>query len=439
MNWCAAIVASALSIGLAARADAASAKLGPTFQEIRWPAGTTVASFEDLDGVTLLQASVTGSDGRDTSGVFVLDTGAGYLALDEPLAAQLGIAARHSNGQIEFTPTPLPRFRLGDLDVQQAQTLIFDAEVIRNVIDRPVLGLFGQQPMNDRALWLDYQAKRIALVPASGPVSGSPLVASRSIVSSLVSPSAIALPFRIAAGGKVLLKVRVVPRQGVPSGWRTFVFDTGATKCALFVSGEGAADRTAGWRPAIHALETPTLLGRSSASLIRAARVEVKGTAGEGARKDPVAAALDVDVLLVDSPLGQELSRAAGETVSGLLGYSFLRRFRVVCDYPHRVLWLDPVVGFRDDHPYEHSHAGIQLERRDGGVRVMSVARPSPAERAGIRPGDEVIEIDRVHAAEASLTDLGHLMEGKPGTMISLTIRRGESETSYRLRRQRLL
>lgn len=436
--WCGALLAGALAIGLSARGDETAVKRAPRWQEIHWPAGTSVSSFEDLDGVTLLRASITGNDGRDTSGAFVLDTGAGFIALDGPLAVSLGIADAHSSGEIDFSAMPLPRFRLGDLDIQQVQTLTFDAGVIREVTDRPVLGLFGQQPMNDRALWLDYQEKRIALVPSAAG-SGRPLAVSSSLVSSLLSSAAIGLPFRIAAGGKVLVQVRVVPREGTPSEWRTFVFDTGATKCALFVSGEGELDRTADWRPMIHALETPTLMGRSSASLIRAASVEVKAVPKPGDPVSGIAAAPDVDVLLVDSPLGPELSRVTGETVSGLLGYSFLRRFRIVCDYPHRVLWLDPVVGFHDDHPYEHSHAGIQLERRDGAVRVMSVARPSPAQRAGIRAGDEVIAIDRLQAAKASLTDLGHSMEGKPGTLFSVKIRRDDRERLYRLRRQRLL
>jgi hypothetical protein len=439
-----------------ARSPAAAARRSSITPAKPWPEGTVQLPFEDLDGVTLLKATATGIQGRDTSGVFVLDTGAGYIALDEPLAIALGISAEPRAGQIDFTRSPLPRLRLGDLDLAQVQSLTFDADVIRNVTDRPVLGLIGQQPMNDRALWIDYQAKRLALVPVAAGDSSSP-AASRRILASLLPASAIAIPFRMAAGGKVLIEARVVPRQGTPSRWLTFVFDTGATKCAVFVSSEDSLEGAARWQPSIHALETPTLLGRSAASLIRAAHVEVRGTRrsreavlSTGAQRaskpsdsaritSARAVAPDVDVLLVDSPLGRELSRVAGEKVSGLLGYSFLRRFRIVCDYPHRILWLDPVVGFRDDRPFEQSHAGIQLERQVGAVRVMSVARPSPAERAGIQPGDEVIEIDRVHAAEASLSDLGRRMEGRPGTLFSLTIRRGEHETSYRLRRQRLL
>src|SRR5262249_34777871 len=115
----------------------AATSRAPSPRDIRWPAGTVVAPFEDLDGAVLLRATRP-----DPGGVFVLATGAGFTALDEPLAVAMGIAARHSNEQIEFTQAPLPRFRLGDLDIEQAQTLIFDAEVIRNVTDRPVLGLF---------------------------------------------------------------------------------------------------------------------------------------------------------------------------------------------------------------------------------------------------------------------------------------------------------
>jgi len=430
------IVVAALS-GAAPSPAPRSKAPAPSAEQIHWPDGTTRLSFEDLEGVTLLQATATGADGRDTSGTFVLDTGAGFIALDHALAIRLGISRPPVSNEVDFTESPLPRLRLGDLEIAQAQALTFDAGVIRDVTDRPVLGLFGQQPMNDRALWIDYESKHLSLVPAASNVhqaeAAAQVAASRQIVGSLVSSHASALPFRIAAGGKVLLQTRVAPRHGAPSDWLTFVFDTGATKCALFVTSD-AHDPTASWSPAIHALQTPTLLGKSAASLVRAARVEVRGSAAD----TPVHAP-DVDVLLVDSPLGSELSRVAGETVSGLLGYSFLRRFRVVCDYPHRVLWLDPVIHFQDDRPYEHSHAGIQLERRDGVIHVMSVARPSPAEKAGILPGDEVVEVEHVHAAEASLTQLGRLMEGKPGTSLSLTIRRGEQETSYRLKRQRLL
>jgi len=425
--------ASATATYSAAAHGSAEKRNAPSAEQIRWPDGTTQLPFEDLEGVTLLEATATGMNGRDTTGAFVLDTGAGFIALDHSLAIRLGIANAPASQEIDFAATPLPRLKLGDLEIAQSQTLTFDAEIIRSVTDRPVLGLIGQQPMNDRALWIDFASKRLALVPAtSAGDTASAVSASRHIVGGLVSSNATALPFRIVAGGKVLIQTRIVPRHGAPSGWLTFVFDTGATKCALFT--DGARGATTGWGPAIHALETPTLLGKSTASLVRAARVEVRSRVGDAAIRVP-----DVDVLLVDSPLGRELSRVAGETVSGLLGYSFLRRFRVVCDYPHRVLWFDPVANFHDDRPYEHSHAGIQLERRDGVVHVMSVARPSPAERAGILPGDEVVEVEHVHAAEASLTQLGRLMEGKPGTSLSLTIRRGEQETAYRLKRQRLL
>ena len=423
------------AIGFASKAT--PSRPAPSVASIHWPEGTEISSFADLDGVILLQATVTGIEGRDTTGAFVLDTGAGYVALDERLAIRLGIAVSPATGEIAFTRSALPRFRLGALTIDQVEAMSFDAEAIRSVIDQPVLGLLGHQPMQDRALWIDYGSKQLALVPAGTADTAASLRASRQVVADFVSPAATGIPFRLAAGGKVLVRARITPRQGSRTDWLTFVFDTGATKCALFSNASDWPDRTANWRPALRALETPTLLGRTPARLVRAAKLEVASSAGDVGSSETFAPG--VDVLLVGGPLGQELSRAAGEPVHGLLGYSFLKQFRVVCDYPHRVLWLDPIPGYHDDRPYEHSHAGIQLERQGGVVRVMSVARPSPGMRAGIQPGDEVVAVDRVRSDESSLIELGRRMEGKPGTVFSLTIRRAGRDTAYRIKRERLL
>jgi hypothetical protein len=406
---------------------ASVATSGSPPDSISWPVGTVVLPFEDLEGAILVSATVT-QEKRDTTGTFVLDTGAGYLGLDHGLALELGIGSEGGSSELALSRIPLSRIQMGDLSIDQAQVMTFDADVVRTVLDRPIIGLIGHELFRDRALWIDYSSKRVALIPSRGeegtaaPVSPIPL-----------SAAAVALPFRLSHGGKVLVRARVSPRNGRATGWLTFAFDTGSTKCALLVHAKD--DVTAGWRPALQGLESPTLMGRAVSSMVRAARFEAVGIS-DGA--SPVALP-DVDVLVVHGPLGGELSRVAGEKISGLLGYSFLRRFRVLCDYPRRVLWLDPDPHFREDRPYEHSHAGLQLERRAGLVRVMSVAKPSPADRAGIRPGDHLVAIDRVSTSNGSLPDLGRLMEGKPGSIVSLTIRRGGHDTTYRLRRRLLL
>lgn len=46
------------------------------------------------------------------------------------------------------------------------------------------------------------------------------------------------------------------------------------------------------------------------------------------------------DVSVVVADFLSELGRVAGEPIEGILGYNFLRHFRVTLDYPEGVLWL---------------------------------------------------------------------------------------------------
>ena len=172
--------------------------------------------------------------------------------------------------------------------------------------------------------------------------------------------------------------------------------------------------------------------GRADPARDQQRALEVQGTSG-------IATATQTEIALLRNPIAHDLGELAGEPVEGLLGYSFLRRFRIACDYPHRVLWLDPVVGFKDPHPYEHSHVGLQLERDRGAVRVVSVIEGSPAAQAGIAAGDVVTAVNGKSLHDASWDEIGTMMEGPPGSSIDLTIRRGSSEATHHLRRRRLL
>jgi C-terminal processing protease CtpA/Prc len=128
-----------------------------------------------------------------------------------------------------------------------------------------------------------------------------------------------------------------------------------------------------------------------------------------------------------------------GTPVDGLLGYSFLRRYRVGIDYPRRVLWLDPLPEPWDDRPYEYSQVGLQLERRGAAIQVVGVANGSPAALAEIMIGDTLVAIDGTSAKQADLAMLTRRLEGPPGTGVSLLMRHGGEVRSYSLVRRRLL
>jgi S1-C subfamily serine protease len=210
------------------------------------------------------------------------------------------------------------------------------------------------------------------------------------------------------------------------------VLDTGASKSTLFEDRIDSGSRVGSWRPVLRGLMAPTLVASSTARLSRVRQIEIRGTSG-------IATATQTEVALLRNPLARQLEELAGEPVHGLLGYSFLERFKVGCDYPHRVLWLDPVTGFREPHPFEHSHVGVQVERDDEGARVVAVIEGSPAARAGIVPGDWILTVDGKPMRDVPPTDIDRVLEGPPGTEIRLTVRHGATEKVFTLRRRQLL
>jgi hypothetical protein len=344
---------------------------------------------------------------------------------------------------IGLTEHPLPRLALGSLTRDQVTPILtFDAGVVRDITDRAVLGLIGQQIYRDRALVVDYVGEQIALVPSARSDGGGDAVAnSRAALAPALRPRALPTPFRLAGDGKVVVTARV--RDDSPSRRSkplTLIVDTGSSKTVFFERSLAEAVRGSRRWPSLRGLTAPTLVGPAAARIARVPSLELEPAAGTergAALRGPHVEG--GDVVLADSPLQDQLSRVTGTEIHGLLGYSFLRHFRVIIDYPNRVLWLDPLRRPSEERPNEYSHVGIQIERRDGAARVVAVAVGSPADRAGIRVGDEVVAVDGMPIESGRLIELSRRLEGPPGSRVRLTLRRDGIARELQLRRARLL
>jgi C-terminal peptidase (prc) len=77
----------------------------------------------------------------------------------------------------------------------------------------------------------------------------------------------------------------------------------------------------------------------------------------------------------------------------------------------------------------EFGGLGIEVSMEDGFVKVVSPIDDTPAQRAGVKPGDLIIRLDDTPVKGLTLNDAVKLMRGKPGTDIMLTIvREGEEK-----------
>lgn len=117
---------------------------------------------------------------------------------------------------------------------------------------------------------------------------------------------------------------------------------------------------------------------------------------------------------------------------------------------------LDPHSQFLDSDEYQeiristtgnYSGVGLEvsLEEDDDGqakhVRVIAPIADTPADRAGIRPGDTIISIDGMPVDPENLDDTVHRMRGAPGTQVRIAIVRDEEPEplSFTLTRDHVL
>jgi carboxyl-terminal processing protease len=109
---------------------------------------------------------------------------------------------------------------------------------------------------------------------------------------------------------------------------------------------------------------------------------------------------------------------------------------------------LDPHSQYLDASEYRDIRAsttgtytgvGIEVDEVDGAVTVVAPIAGSPAARAGIRGGDQIIAVDGTQIEGGNLREtIGHL-RGHVGSRVRLTVLRDdEGAIDYEMRRQRI-
>lgn len=91
----------------------------------------------------------------------------------------------------------------------------------------------------------------------------------------------------------------------------------------------------------------------------------------------------------------------------------------------------DPYCEFLDEEQFEalyeelegeFSGIGITIQLISGNITVVSVFKGSPAQRAGILPGDVIVRVDDTDVQGKSLQDASALLRGEPGTRVVVTV-----------------
>lgn len=87
-----------------------------------------------------------------------------------------------------------------------------------------------------------------------------------------------------------------------------------------------------------------------------------------------------------------------------------------------------------------YSGVGLEVSTEDGAITVISPIDGTPAQRAGIESGDEIVQIDGVSVSNDGLGKTIDKMRGHAGTPITLTVRREDYDDplTFHLTRQKI-
>jgi len=94
---------------------------------------------------------------------------------------------------------------------------------------------------------------------------------------------------------------------------------------------------------------------------------------------------------------------------------------------------LDPHSQFLDSKEYEeiristtgkYSGVGLEINMADNKVTIVTPIDDTPAARAGLRTGDQIVSIDGIEVDEHNVNDAIGRMRGKPGTQVLITVAR---------------
>ncbi|OQB23974.1 MAG: putative CtpA-like serine protease [Firmicutes bacterium ADurb.Bin182] len=105
----------------------------------------------------------------------------------------------------------------------------------------------------------------------------------------------------------------------------------------------------------------------------------------------------------------------------------------------------DPYANYYTDEEYEiymkklegeYSGIGALVSQPDGnGSLVLEVFENGPAEKAGLVPGDIIVRVDGTDVGGKSLEDLSAMIFGEDGTIVILTVQRGEKREELSVKR----
>jgi hypothetical protein len=365
------------------------------------------------ENYVLIKASVNGSGPL----TFILDSGAGsglvlYFKAAQALSLKRegkGKGGGSGAGTFETSSIRRATVRFPEVEMTNQTFVVFPPEKTPPAFDRVVDGVIGYTLFSRYVVEIDYQSLVVNLYePKAYQYTGS----GESIPIRILSN----LPF-------ARMKIPIEGRKPLEG---EFIVDLGAGRFTVI-------------------LNTPLV---ESNNLLAAAQKTIREPGAEGVGGDVKLLVgrlprLQLGSFTLANPVvhfaQDRKGTLASSDFSGVIGGELLHRFKVIFDYAHKRMILEPNASFADRFEYDMSGIRLRAEGADyKTLRVRRVVENSPATEAGVREGDLISAIDGKPTAELSLSQLNHMFK-QEGKEYLLGVIRGEEKKQTKLKLRRLV
>lgn len=123
----------------------------------------------------------------------------------------------------------------------------------------------------------------------------------------------------------------------------------------------------------------------------------------------------------------------------GTIGFGFLKNFNIIIDTERRRVWLENWTGEVGNPVVGDVGISAGYVPDQGRVLVWRVTPGSPADKAGLRRGDAILDIDGTDVVKQDFRTINRMLEGTVGSKVRLAVSRQGNLMRHELERKPLI
>jgi hypothetical protein len=378
--------------------------------EVSFPGNSVEVPFETYGNHLFLHGKLNNTVTHD----LLLDSGAADIFLSQSKAQAFHLKSvgksyipGGTTGQVFTNRVKGVTLKLGALTLQDRESVVIptaETNKLSHFFGRTVTGIVGYELFQQHVVELDYQNQVLRFHrPQTYRYQGK----------------AKPIPMKVE-GERPYIEITVSP-YGYPALKGSFMIDLGSGGAVLLATGCGLNQKLIAAAPKILVRKLSTIHGADNIHLGRAQKVQIAQQS------------IDNPIAVFTANANTDCDRATGN-----IGNQILRQFKVIFNYPHRQLILEPNSEPRLKDPYEYDLSGLWIQATGANFkayRIETVYPNTPAAKAGIQSGDVLKEINGRPTTQLNLSQIRQQLS-QAGKNIQLAVERAEKpiQTSFMLK-----